>query len=310
METRANYVLVGSFVLAFIAAAFAFVLWLARVDLEHAPKVYLVYFGGSVAGLQLGSEVQYRGVPVGRITDIRIDPKNIERVRVRLEVNEDTPVKTDTYATLGLQGITGVAYIQLRGGTQNSPRLVAQGDEEFPVIQSRPSGLERVLDQAPELLERAIVISERLEKLLSEKNIDEISTSIDNIATTTQIIANRTRQIDQAIADGAEAIASLKKLTADLSKDAGSLTTNAQDAFKDAKTALEAFGRVADNMQGLVAENRPALRDFSQAGLYEFTQFIAEARTLIANLTRLSNQIERDPAQFLFGNQQKGFEAR
>ena len=153
-------------------------------------------------------------------------------------------------------------------------------------------------------------LSERLEQLLSEKNINGISTSIDNIATTTQIIANRTRQIDQAITDGAEAVASLRKLMADVSRDAGNLTTNAQEAFKDAKTALEAFGRVADNMQGLVAENRPALRDFSQAGLYEFTQFIAEARTLIANLTRLSNQIERDPAQFLFGNQQKGFEAR
>ena len=68
METRANYVLVGSFVLALIAAEFAFVLWLARVDFEHEPKIYLTYFRGSVSGLQLGSEVQYRGVPVGRLT--------------------------------------------------------------------------------------------------------------------------------------------------------------------------------------------------------------------------------------------------
>jgi phospholipid/cholesterol/gamma-HCH transport system substrate-binding protein len=310
METRANYVLVGSVVLALIAAGFGFVIWLARVDLEHKPKTYFVYFYGSVAGLQIGSDVQYRGVPVGRITDIRIDAQNIERIRVVVEVNEDTPVKTDTYATLGLQGITGVAYIQLKGGTQNAPELVAQDKAEYPIIPSRPSGLEQVLDRAPELLERAIVISERLEQLLSDKNINGISSTIDNLSSTTQILANRTKQIDQAITDGAEAVASLRKLTTDLSKDAGSLTATAQDAFKDAKKALDAFGKVADNMQALVTENRPALRDFSQSGLYEFTQFITEARTLIINLSRLSSQIERDPAQFLFGNQQKGFEAR
>jgi len=310
METRANYVLVGSFVLALIAAAFGFVIWLARVDLEHQPQTYLVYFYGSVSGLQIGSEVQYRGVPVGRITDIGIDAENIERIRVTVEVNEGTPVKTDTYATLGLQGITGVAYLQIKGGTQNAPDLVAQGKDDYPVIPSRPSGLEQVLDRAPELLERAIVISERLEQLLSEKNIDGINSSIDNINSTTQILANRTKQIDQAITDGAEAVASLRKLTLDLSKDAGNLTTSAQEAFKDAKKALDAFGKVADNMQAVVSENRPALRDFSQTGLYEFTQFISEARTLITNLSRLSAQLERDPAQFLFGNQQKGFEAR
>jgi phospholipid/cholesterol/gamma-HCH transport system substrate-binding protein len=310
METRANYVLVGAFVLALIAAAFGFVIWLARVDLEHEPQTYLVYFTGSVSGLQIGSEVQYRGVPVGRITDIRIDPQNIERIRVQLELNEGTPVKSDTYATLGLQGITGVAYIQLKGGTQNGHDLVAQGKDDYPVIPSRPSGLEQVLEKAPELLERAIVISERLEQLLSEKNINGISASIDNISTTTQILANRTKQIDQAITDGAEAVASLRKLTMDLSKDAGNLTASAQEAFKDAKKALDAFGKVADNMQAVVSENRPALRDFSQTGLYEFTQFISEARTLIVNLSRLSAQLERDPAQFLFGNQQKGFEAR
>ncbi len=310
MERRANYVLVGTFVLALIAAAFGFVMWIAKVSLESEAQIYYVYFTGSVSGLQIGSEVQYRGVPVGRITDIRIDPQNIEHIRVQLELNEDTPVKTDTYATLGLQGITGVAYIQLKGGTQNSPPLMAQGDQEHPIIPSRPSGLEQVLEKAPELLERAIMISERLEQLLAKKNIEGISSSIENISATTQIIANRTRQIDQAITDGAEAVASLRKLTADLSKDAGSLTADAQAAFKDAKKALESFGRVADNMQQLVAENRPALRDFSQAGLYEFTQFLVEARTLVSNLTRLSTQIERDPAQFLFGNTQKGYEAR
>ena len=120
METRASYILVGSFVLGLIGAAFAFVVWLASVEFEEAPTRYVVYFEGSVTGLSIASAVRYRGVPVGSVTDIRIDPENIERIRVTVEISAETPVKTDTEAMLHLQGITGIAFIHLSGCTQQS----------------------------------------------------------------------------------------------------------------------------------------------------------------------------------------------
>ena len=82
METRASYVVVGTFVLALIAAAFGVVLFLTRTNFEDTPKTYMSYFTGSVTGLQVGSPVRYRGVPVGSVNDIRIDPSDVERVRV------------------------------------------------------------------------------------------------------------------------------------------------------------------------------------------------------------------------------------
>jgi phospholipid/cholesterol/gamma-HCH transport system substrate-binding protein len=98
METRASYILVGSFVLGLIGAAFVFVIWLAGARFEAAPTRYLVYFEGSVTGLAVASPVRYRGVPVGSVTDIRIDPENIARIRVTAEISAETPIKTDTEA--------------------------------------------------------------------------------------------------------------------------------------------------------------------------------------------------------------------
>ena len=123
METRAGYIAVGTFVLVVAAAAFGFVLWLTATDGGKSPVRYAVYFTGSVTGLQDGGTVRYRGVPVGTVTDIRIDRNNIEHIRVSLALDPDTPVKTDTIATLALQGVTGLAYVELTGGTQDSPRL-------------------------------------------------------------------------------------------------------------------------------------------------------------------------------------------
>ena len=93
METRASYILVGYFVLGLIAAAFAFVVWLSSIQFEEVPKRYLIYFEGSVTGLEVASPVRYRGVPVGSVTDIRIDPENIERIRVTVEISADYPAQ-------------------------------------------------------------------------------------------------------------------------------------------------------------------------------------------------------------------------
>jgi phospholipid/cholesterol/gamma-HCH transport system substrate-binding protein len=87
METRANYVLVGGFVLALVVLAFAFIIWLANVDFQRTEKSYYLLFDESVSGLSVGGTVSYRGIRVGRITDIAINPDNVEQVRVDLAID-------------------------------------------------------------------------------------------------------------------------------------------------------------------------------------------------------------------------------
>ena len=317
METRASYVVVGSFVLALIAAAFGVVIFLTRTSFEDTPKTYMSYFTGSVTGLQIGSPVRYRGVPVGTVNDIRIDPTDVERVRVMMDIVHGTPIKTDTNSTLGLQGITGVAYIELTGGTRESEPLTALDDGQVPVIPSKKSGIQQVLASAPELLERAVAISERLALILDDRNVQSVSDTLANLSKLTGTLANSSGQIERLIADSQTTFTALREaadgvteLTGGLNSKIGPLATGAQDVVTDVQKTVRSFNRIASQLELVVDENRDSIRDFSSGGLYELSQFIAEGRVLISALTRLSGLIERDPARFFFGDNQKGFEAK
>lgn len=317
METRASYVVVGTFVLALIAAAFGVVIFLTRTSFEDTPKTYMSYFTGSVTGLQIGSPVRYRGVPVGTVNDIRIDPTDVERVRVMMDIVHGTPIKTDTNSTLGLQGITGVAYIELTGGTRESEPLTALDDGQVPVIPSKKSGIQQVLASAPELLERAVAISERLALILDDRNVQSVSDTLANLSKLTGTLANSSGQIERLIADSQTTFTALREaadgvteLTGGLNSKIGPLATGAQDVVTDVQKTVRSFNRIASQLELVVDENRDSIRDFSSGGLYELSQFIAEGRVLISALTRLSGLIERDPARFFFGDNQKGFEAK
>jgi len=317
METRASYVVVGTFVLALIVAAFGVVIFLTRTSFEDTPKAYMSYFTGSVTGLQIGSPVRYRGVPVGSISDIRIDPTDVERVRVMMDIVHGTPIKTDTNSTLGLQGITGVAYIELTGGTRESEPLTALDDGQVPVIPSKKSGIQQVLATAPELLERAVAISERLALILDDRNVQSVSDTLANLSKLTGTLANSSGQIERLIADSQTTFTSLREaadgvteLTGGLNSKLEPIAAGAQDVITDVQKTVRSFNRIASQLELVVDENRDSIRDFSSGGLYELSQFIAEGRVLISALTRLSGLIERDPARFFFGDNQKGFEAK
>ena len=121
MEDRASYVIVGAVVLALVAGLAAFSLWLVEAGVDRDLARYEIAFAGSVSGLQEGGQVLYRGIPVGRVGDIRIDPDNVETVLVAVEVDRETPIKADTVATLEFQGLTGIAYVQLRAAPRRAP---------------------------------------------------------------------------------------------------------------------------------------------------------------------------------------------
>jgi phospholipid/cholesterol/gamma-HCH transport system substrate-binding protein len=317
METRASYVLVGAFVIALIGAAFGFVIFLARVSLETDVTPYVINFTGSVQGLEVGSKVRYRGVPVGSVTAIKIDPKNIANVRVVAEVDEGTPIKEDTVASLALEGITGVASISLSGGTQDSPPLRRKEGEAYPVIPSKPSAIEKVLDDLPLLLERATGIAERLSDMLSDENRKSFTETLENLRKVTAVFAERSQGIDSILKEATDTAASMRRtseaaerLADNLNRRIDPLGDQAQQSLTEMRKASESFAKVADQLDKLIVENRRPLSDFSSTGLYELSQFLTEARALVASLNQLTVQIQRDPAKFFFGDTQKGYEAK
>ncbi len=131
MEDKVNYTVVGAFVLALGAALITGVLWLsAGFSARKHLLPYQSIVSESVAGLNLDAPVKYLGVDVGKVSAIRIDPGNPRQVVLRFLIEQGTPIKKDTEAVLKTQGLTGIAYVELNGGSVGSPPLVAQSEDD------------------------------------------------------------------------------------------------------------------------------------------------------------------------------------
>ncbi|MBJ7415262.1 MAG: MlaD family protein [Niveispirillum sp.] len=304
METRANYTAVGAFVLALAAAVFVFVIWLAKVQFDKAIQPYYIMVTGTVTGLVEGGPVRYRGVNVGTVSDIRINPDNVEEVRLTIEVPEDTPIKTDAIASLEPVGVTGGVYVEIQGGSKDAP-LLREKVSGIPVIPSRPSSIAAVLSKAPEVLENLMKISNRLTLLLNDDNQKSIGTLLANLAQASGNANDTMRNANLLIVD-------LRRQADTLSKQAEVLMATANDTVgkvgRDttvitaelAKTSKE-INKLSASLAGMIEENREPIRDFTATGLYDLSQLLIHLQDLTNNLSRVSRRLERDPTDLLFG---------
>ncbi|MDA0367560.1 MAG: MlaD family protein [Proteobacteria bacterium] len=333
MENRANYILVGSFVLLVVLGLFGFVIWLAKLEVDREFARYTIYFEGSVAGLSTASSVLYNGIPVGNVQSIRIDPRNPQQVLVLVDIATDTPVKIDSVAELQAQGITGVSLVALTGGSVESPALteILPG-ERFPVIDSRPSQFQRLFQGAPDLIARGVELLEQSKKLVNNENIQALSSIIIDVQALSGELASRSEDLG-SILDNVErtsgemrkAAVSLNSLveTLDIKVDTlsdsadatlavlrGAVSTADGVIENDLRNLIQAVTQVSDGLDSIIKETRQPLADFSAEGLYEFSGLIADMRALMGDLSRLTTAIESDPAQFLFGDAQRGFETQ
>src|ERR1700744_2491210 len=137
METKANYVAVGAFVLACVIGLVVTILWLAGVQYSQEYAYYQANFKGPVTGLGKGTVTRYNGIDVGRITNLEFDPADPSRVIVTLQGQPNLNSRQDTAASIDSQGLTGGSFVESSGGTANAPLLVAQGDQRYPVIRTK-----------------------------------------------------------------------------------------------------------------------------------------------------------------------------
>jgi phospholipid/cholesterol/gamma-HCH transport system substrate-binding protein len=322
MEIRASYVIVGAVVLALLAGLAAFSLWLVEAGVDRDVARYEIAFEGSVSGLPEGGQVLYRGIPVGRVGEIRIDPTNVENVLVVVEVDRETPIKEDTIATLEFQGLTGIAYVQLRGGTQESARLDPDAAQP-PRIPSRRSALERVFESTPELLMQALAMVDRLSVLLADENLAAIAAALQNVERLTAGLADRSGGVDAVLTGAAHMSDEIRKtsvevrrLAPDLRQVTGRLDQQVEGVSGDLagtltelRGAASSLAGAAGQLQQVLGQLEQPVDDFAATGLYEFTQLIGETRLLVAALSRITKEFERDPAGFLIGRSSRGYQA-
>ncbi|WP_228135595.1 MlaD family protein [Halarcobacter anaerophilus] len=182
MNNKVNYTLVGFLVITGFTLIFAFSYWLLKPKQEDETKKYLIRFDESVLGLNIDSAVKYRGIDVGKVSNIRINPKNTEQVEVLITILKTTPIKEETVAKLTSQGITGLSYINLNLGDNNAPFLKTKKGEEYPVIKTVPSLFENLEKSMGTVSDKVSKVLSKTEHLLNYKNQEQISLLLEKTA--------------------------------------------------------------------------------------------------------------------------------
>ena len=301
METRANHVLIGAFTLGVCLFAVLFALWMAKYTTEKAYAEYDVVFQEAVTGLSTGSQVLYSGISVGEVRALSLMKDDPRKVVARVRLSADTPVRTDTRAKLTMTGLTGVAVIQLSGGSPGAPRLEGGNGKDVPVIQTEPSALQNIAATANEIVER-------VNRLLSDANVERITRTLDQLDQVTGSIAAEREEISALIRN---ARAASEKLDATLANANQTITNLDQGLVQQLPPLVEKLDATlsqlesaSKNANGILNENRDSWAEFSQDGLGQVGPTMRQLRGLIREIDDLANKLENNPAGYLLGREQ------
>ena len=300
MERNAHYALVGLVSLILFLGAIVFVTWLAQLQFASQYAIYDVDFKGPVRGLSSGGEVYFNGIKVGEVTRLALDRRDPDRVVARIRTRADAPIRVDSTGSLEPQGITGVNYIQISAGTTSKPLLKeATPPGAVPVIRTRKSAFEGLLEGGGDFLARSIEALDRLNSLLSDTNVASLGATLNNLKTDTALIGDQR----ETLADLDVSLKSLKATsdrigrlsdTADrlLSRDGASTLANLNATTTELRGA-------AQDARGLVARLQGPTVEFAQSGLPQLSRTVFALQVAAEDLDRVVNEVERNPRQLL-----------
>lgn len=293
-----NYTIVGAFVLVLGTVLVAGILWLASGGaFQKKYDLYLAVEDESVAGLNLNAPVKLNGVDVGKVKEIELDHDNPERVRLIFAIEHGTPIKEDTVAVLKTQGLTGIAHVELSGGTRDALPLRASVDGELPVIHTKPSLSARVENVLTTVLAKLDSTTNNINAILSDDNQASFKNALADIATVANTLAARKGELDAGIVNAARTLEN----TARASAKAGPV----MDGIGHSAEAVEKMGnevaRVSASTGKTVNAVGADVQRFSAETLPELERLLGELSALSNSLRRLTEQTERNPASLLFG---------
>lgn len=279
METRANYVAVGGFVLVCILGVVITALWLAGVQYSQEFEYYQTNFKGPVTGLNKGTAVLYNGIGVGRVSDLHFDPNDPQNVIVILQVQPGLHLRTDSVASIESQGLTGGADVEITGGKASSPLLEPLPGQRYAVIPSKGSTFAELEATASQLIQKLNVAANRINDVLSDQNRENLAGILSNLKVTTAALAKGSGDVNTTLHN--------------LAVESGKL----DPLIKDADAGMNKFGKFSTDADDFVKS--PALADLSD--------ITDNLKRLLASVTKLSDKLDRQPTNLLFGDRRKGY---
>lgn len=319
MESKAHYTLIGTFVLVFLLAGLSFFLWLSGNAYDQEFDEYVVSFDAPVRGVQESAEVRFSGIKVGEVTQIRLDPDNPNKVLVKIEVFEDTPVDVKSYGQLEAQGLTGLNYVQIFSGGVDLPLAKDADVKGAYVVEGRRSQIDSLLDDGGSVVESVQKTLNSVLRTLDDKSIQSFQTILSNIEQITSeyaaepLKASRLEQtlanIDRAAKDVSVASVSVDQTALDtrltINNDFAPLVRSLNNTVTELDATIVSIRTLAERSTGLVDTTNGAVTDFSAGSLKKIEDTTVELKELLTTLNRVADELERNPAQFIVGEKRE-----
>lgn len=296
MEPRAHHVLIGVFTLVVAVAAVLFSLWLAKAGQDAETRDYDIVFLEGVRGLSRGSAVQYNGLRVGEVRQLRLDPNDLQRVRAQVSIQASIPIHEDTQARLALAGITGQSVIELSGGTPNSPLLEATGDG-LPMIVASPSPLAQLMAGGEEMMTQITKLLDNANAFLSAENSKSLSASLQKLETLMGQLSTAGEGVPNLVKELSQAS---QQATTLLSSTQGLVDRQGTQAMNAIQKSMEDFSRATQSLNKLLEQNSAAIGRGAQ-GLTEIEPALRELRQVLAGFRAVTSRLEDNPAGYLLG---------
>ena len=289
MDTKINFFKIGLFVITLIISLLFIVFWLGKYGFEKKKfDEYSIYFQESVAGLNIGSSIKYKGFDVGSVSEIKLNPSNSEEIQVDISIKKGTPIKEDNYAFLGNLGITGLKYIELRGGSNNA-KLLEPNEHGLKVIHSETSTLTNLVDSTTDITNELTIVLAQIKKLLNDENIKSISTtlvktqnSMANIEQFSSYLVNNEKKLDELL------------------KNISVLAKNGNKSFESIDKSANSFKALSTELLAEVKKGNFDVRDLSKESFDKLNKVLNSLDGTLLQTQNLIDNLNQSPSDILF----------
>lgn len=295
MEKDANYFIVGLFSLVTMLALVGFLVWVAGARDNSDKDFYTVYFTDPVTGLQPGASVQYKGVAVGQVQDIRLSTDRSDLIKVDIAVDKETPVAGGTTASLTMIGVTGMVFMNLTTDFLDKSPLQRLEGEEYPVIKGSGTQLARLLEDIPKISQRLIEMTDRINLMLSEENIESFTTISANLKALSQDLNGLLS--DNNIANISTSIENFAASSDDWE--------NMIARFSDTADKID---KTADALNQIITDNQDNINKFTTEGLDQLNATMQESRKTARTIRSTVEKLDRDPSRIIYQPSYHGVE--
>lgn len=289
MDTKINFFKIGLFVIALVTSLLILIFWLGKFGFEKKKfDEYQIYFKESISGLNIGSSIKYKGFEVGNVNEIKLNPLNSEEIQLNIVIKKGTPIKEDNYAILGNLGITGLKYIELKGGSNDS-KLLQKDENGFRIISSKTSDLTTLVDSTTNLTNELTLVLAQMKKLLADENIKTISeilgktqNSMTNVEQFSSYLVNNEKKIDELI------------------KNINILAKNGNKSFESIDKSADSFKELSSEILLEIRKGSFDIKDMSKESFDKLNNVLNSLDLTLLQTQTLIDNLNQSPSDILF----------